>query len=112
MFGRPTYAPMPRVGVSARNLLYCSPVRTRRHLPMPDPMPIAVYSDVICPWCYVGKRRLEAALAGPGMPAASHFLWLPFELNPDMPPEGVTRQTYREAKFGAARSAELDGNML
>jgi len=79
---------------------------------MSEPLSIAVYSDVICPWCYVGKRRLEAALAGPGMPAASHFYWLPFELNPDMPAEGVARQAYREAKFGAARSAELDGNML
>jgi predicted DsbA family dithiol-disulfide isomerase len=79
---------------------------------MSEPLSIAVYSDVICPWCYVGKRRLEAALAGPDMPAASRFYWLPFELNPDMPAEGVARQAYREAKFGAARSAELDGNML
>ena len=36
---------------------------------MPEPLPIVVYSDVICPWCYVGKRRLEAALSDPGMPA-------------------------------------------
>ena len=36
---------------------------------MSDPLSIAIYSDVICPWCYVGKRRLEAALATPGMPA-------------------------------------------
>ncbi len=78
---------------------------------MPEPLSIAVFSDVICPWCYVGKRRLEAALAGPGMPVAAGFHWLPFELNPEMPPEGVTRQAYREAKFGAARSAELDRTM-
>jgi predicted DsbA family dithiol-disulfide isomerase len=78
----------------------------------PDPLSIAIYSDVICPWCYVGKRRLEAALAAPGMPAAPRFVWLPFELNPDMPAEGVERQAYRNAKFGAARSAELDGSML
>ena len=37
---------------------------------MAEPLPIVVYSDVICPWCYVGKRRLEAALASPGMPAS------------------------------------------
>src|SRR5262245_17289829 len=73
---------------------------------------IAIYSDVICPWCYVGKRRLEAALAAPGMPQPPRFVWLPFELNPEMPAEGVERQAYRTAKFGAAKSAELDRNML
>jgi predicted DsbA family dithiol-disulfide isomerase len=79
---------------------------------MPDPLSIVVYSDVICPWCYVGKRRLEAALASPGMPEALRFAWRPFELNPDMPVEGVERKTYRMRKFGEARSAELDRNML
>jgi predicted DsbA family dithiol-disulfide isomerase len=79
---------------------------------MSDPLSIAIYSDVICPWCYVGKRRLETALAAPGMPAAPRFVWLPFELNPDMPAEGIERQAYRAQKFGAARSAELDRNML
>jgi predicted DsbA family dithiol-disulfide isomerase len=79
---------------------------------MSDPLSIAIYSDVICPWCYVGKRRLEAALATPGMPAPPRFAWLPFELNPEMPAEGVERQAYRAKKFGAARSAELDRNML
>lgn len=70
---------------------------------------IAVYSDVICPWCYIGKRRLEAALAdGPGRPALE---WLPFELNPDMPEEGMERAVYRAEKFGAARAAELDRNL-
>jgi len=78
---------------------------------MPDPLPITVYSDVICPWCYVGKRRLEAALASPGMPARIEFTWRPFELNPDMPAEGVERKVYRARKFGEARSAELDGQM-
>jgi predicted DsbA family dithiol-disulfide isomerase len=78
---------------------------------MPDPLAITVYSDVICPWCYVGKRRLEAALASPGMPAAIDFTWRPFELNPDMPPEGIERKVYRAGKFGAARSAELDVKM-
>src|SRR5262245_57393754 len=79
---------------------------------MSDPLSIAIYSDVICPWCYVGKRRLEAALAAPGMPAAPQFVWLPFELNPEMPAEGVEREAYRNAKFGAAKSAELDRSML
>ena len=79
---------------------------------MSDPLSIIVYSDVICPWCYVGKRRLEAALNGPDMPAAPRLAWRPFELNPDMPVEGIERQAYRNSKFGAARSAELDRNMM
>ncbi len=79
---------------------------------MSDPLSIVVYSDVICPWCYVGKRRLEAALAGPGMPGNLRFSWRPFELNPDMPAQGVERKAYRGRKFGEARSAELDRNML
>ena len=79
---------------------------------MSDPLSIVVYSDVICPWCYVGKRRLEAALGGSGMPASLRFSWRPFELNPDMPAEGVERKAYRARKFGEARSAELDRNML
>lgn len=78
---------------------------------MSDPLPIIVYSDVICPWCYVGKRRLEAALASPGMPGQVNFSWRPFELNPDMPGEGIERKVYRAQKFGAARSAELDVQM-
>ena len=80
---------------------------------MADPIPITVYSDVICPWCYVGKRRLEVALAeaGPDMPAHISFSWRPFELNPDMPAEGMERRSYRAAKFGDARSAELDLKM-
>jgi predicted DsbA family dithiol-disulfide isomerase len=75
---------------------------------MSEALPIVVYSDVICPWCYVGKRRLEAALASPGMPSAVRFSWRPFELNPDMPAEGIERRVYRARKFGEARSAELD----
>jgi predicted DsbA family dithiol-disulfide isomerase len=79
---------------------------------MPTPLSIVVYSDVVCPWCFVGKRRLEAALAGPGMPEDVRLLWRPFELNPGLPAEGIDRQTYRAAKFGAARSAALDARMV
>jgi predicted DsbA family dithiol-disulfide isomerase len=79
---------------------------------MPQALSITVYSDVICPWCYVGKRRLAAAMHEPGMPAPIHLTWRPFELNPDMPAEGVERKVYRARKFGAARSAELDASML
>ena len=79
---------------------------------MSEPLSIIVYSDVICPWCYVGKRRLEAALGGPNVPAHFRFSWHPFELNPDMPAEGMERRSYRARKFGDARSAELDRRMI
>ena len=78
---------------------------------MSDPFPIVVYSDVICPWCYVGKRRLEAAIGDPGVPDPIRFAWRPYELNPDMPSEGMERRTYRARKFGEVRSAELDRKM-
>lgn len=78
---------------------------------MSDPLAITIYSDVICPWCFVGKRRLEAALAGSDMPPRVEFAWRPFELNPDMPAEGIERKVYRAGKFGEARSAELDERM-
>jgi predicted DsbA family dithiol-disulfide isomerase len=74
-------------------------------------LPITVYSDVICPWCYVGKRRLEAALDGLRMSSDVRLTWRPFELNPDMPAEGMPRAEYRARKFGEERSAELDRNM-
>lgn len=72
---------------------------------------IAVVSDVICPWCFLGKRRLEAALDQLGLGGGTDFTWLPFELNPDMPPEGMERSAYRSAKFGAERGATLDREM-
>jgi predicted DsbA family dithiol-disulfide isomerase len=78
---------------------------------MPAPLAISVYSDVVCPWCYVGKRRLEAALALPGSPKDVRMSWRPFELNPDLPVEGIERAVYRTRKFGAATSAALDTNM-
>ena len=58
-----------------------------------------IFSDPVCPWCYVGKSNLDRALAEtPGHP----FLiqWHPFQLNPDLPPEGVVKRDYLETKFG------------
>jgi predicted DsbA family dithiol-disulfide isomerase len=70
-----------------------------------------VISDVICPWCYVGKRRLEKATAAVGGPVAVR--WLPFQLNPAMPKEGVSRREYRTRKFGSwERSQELDAKVV
>ena len=76
---------------------------------MPATPSIAVFSDVICPWCFLGKRRLERALGQLGMSAA--IRWLPFELNPSMPPDGMERALYRARKFGLDRSALLDREM-
>jgi predicted DsbA family dithiol-disulfide isomerase len=60
---------------------------------------IDVYSDVVCPWCYVGKRRLERALSQLHT-IRSEVTWRPFQLNPTMPEEGMDRTAYLEAKFG------------
>lgn len=60
-----------------------------------------VVSDVVCPWCWVGKRRLERALALLGPTARITVTWRPFQLNPSMPPEGMDRRRYIEAKFGS-----------
>ena len=63
-------------------------------------MLIEIFSDVICPWCFIGTRRLERALAQrPDLDA--RISWRAFQLNPWMPPEGMTRAAYLEAKFGS-----------
>lgn len=67
-------------------------------------MRLDVYSDTICPWCYVGKRRLERALAL--RPQADLTIrWRAFQLNPGMPPEGMARHEYLEVKFGGPERA-------
>ena len=71
---------------------------------MTQKLTIEVVSDVICPWCYIGKRRLEKALALLGDVRAD-IRWLPFQLNPDMPAGGMARAEYRSAKFGSAERA-------
>jgi predicted DsbA family dithiol-disulfide isomerase len=60
---------------------------------------IDVFSDVVCPWCFVGKRRLEQALTESGIRDAEVH-WHAFQLNPDLPLEGVDRKQYLESKFG------------
>jgi 2-hydroxychromene-2-carboxylate isomerase len=73
---------------------------------------IEVVSDVICPWCFVGKRRLEQAIGLFGGEDEIRVRWLPFQLNPDMPPEGMDRREYRTAKFGNwERSLTLDAQI-
>jgi len=67
-------------------------------------MRIDIISDVICPWCFIGKRRLATALSDRGETAAE-VAWHPFQLNPDMPAEGMPRERYLANKFGGAQHA-------
>lgn len=63
-----------------------------------------IFSDPICPWCYIGKSYLDRALeAHPDHPF--EIEWHPFQLNPEMPPEGADRRSYLEAKFGGKQNA-------
>jgi predicted DsbA family dithiol-disulfide isomerase len=80
-------------------------VETTTSVPRPA---VDVVSDVICPWCFIGKRRLHKALA-----LLHHrdvtVCWKPFQLNPDAPKEGMDRQAHRVWKFGSlARARELE----
>lgn len=74
---------------------------------------IEVFSDVICPWCFIGKRRLERAIAAVMGQLNFRVRWLPFQLNPTMPNEGISRKEYRTRKFGSwERSLELDAKLV
>lgn len=64
------------------------------------PLSIDIVSDVVCPWCYIGKKRIEDALRlVPDLPVEVH--WRPFFLNPWVPREGMSREDYLTAKFGS-----------
>jgi predicted DsbA family dithiol-disulfide isomerase len=74
-------------------------------------MRIDIYSDTICPWCYLGKRRFELAVA-----ARPHYeprvTWRPFELNPDIPAEGVDRAAYLASRIGnSERVREIEAEL-
>ena len=63
------------------------------------PIRLDIFSDPVCPWCYVGKANLDRALVDhPDHPFV--IQWHPFQLNPDMPTEGVAKRAYLEEKFG------------
>ena len=66
---------------------------------------IDLFSDVICPWCFIGKRRLERALKIRSNPRVD-INWRAFQLNPDMPKNGIAREQYIEAKFGGPERAQ------
>jgi predicted DsbA family dithiol-disulfide isomerase len=71
---------------------------------------VDMVSDLICPWCFVAKRRVEKAAAILGRRVEMH--WYPFELNADMPVDGLDRRVYRSAKFGSwEQSQRLDAQV-
>jgi predicted DsbA family dithiol-disulfide isomerase len=70
------------------------------------PETIDVVSDVVCPWCYIGKRHLESAIARLPEDQRPVVRWHPFQLNPDLPADGIARRQYLEDKFGGAERAE------
>ena len=75
-------------------------------------MRIDIYSDTICPWCLLGKRRFESALILRPQ-YEPRVTWRPFELNPELPWEGVERASYLAAKMGdATRVAEMEANLV
>ena len=65
-----------------------------------------VYSDPTCPWCYIGKRRLDRALDSLSGTSRPQVVWRAFLLNPDLPEDGMERNAYLARKFGSARAVE------
>lgn len=66
---------------------------------------IDLFADIVCPWCYVGERRLAQALEKHG-PEDVELRWRPFQLNPDMPSDGLAWSAFEEWKFGGQSSAQ------
>ena len=67
-------------------------------------MQLDIFSDAICPYCFIGKRRLDQALAErPGLDV--QISWLPFQLDPEMPVEGIDRKQHLTARFGSVEAA-------
>ncbi|OYW62826.1 MAG: hypothetical protein B7Z40_16125 [Bosea sp. 12-68-7] len=75
---------------------------------MKDKLPIAIVSDLACPWCFIGKARLEKALESHDLTERVAITWLPYELNPDMPADGMDRTAYLDAKFGPGKRKEIE----
>ena len=76
------------------------------------PVAIAVTSDFICPWCWIGHQHLKAALQQTSGAVAPVIHYLPYELNPNMRKEGMNRRLYRSTKFGSwARSQAMDADV-
>ncbi|HLX29054.1 MAG TPA: DsbA family oxidoreductase [Casimicrobiaceae bacterium] len=75
----------------------------------PNRLVVDVVSDVVCPWCFIGKRKLDAAIAKLRQAESSletSVRWHPFELNPDLPTDGIPRSEYLERKWGSVARAD------
>ncbi|MER9138956.1 DsbA family protein [Mesorhizobium sp. M0830] len=66
----------------------------------PNAVTVDVVSDVVCPWCFIGQKRLDKAIAAVG-DIDVHIRWRPFQLDPTIPPQGKNRHEYMLAKFGS-----------
>lgn len=75
---------------------------------MQEKLSLAIVSDIACPWCFIGKARLEAALAQYNLTDRFAITWLPYELNPEMPAAGMDRTQYLDAKFGPGKRKEIE----
>lgn len=71
---------------------------------------IDVVSDVVCPWCYLGKRKLDAAMKQVDK-FACDVRWRPFQLDPTIPPEGIDRAEYMSRKFGPEKIAAIHARL-
>jgi predicted DsbA family dithiol-disulfide isomerase len=80
---------------------------------MTDLITIDIYSDVMCPWCLIGYGQLTKAFGQLDGEIAAEIRWRPFELNPNMPPEGEEQEAHLQRKYGrsAAEGAEVRGRM-
>ncbi|WP_421868936.1 DsbA family oxidoreductase [Pararhizobium sp.] len=73
---------------------------------------IDVVSDVVCPWCYLGKARLDQAIANVAGDILVTVNWRPYQLNPDLPPEGVDHKAHLAAKLGGQEAVDRAHEML
>ncbi len=73
------------------------------------PLLIDVVSDVVCPWCFIGKRRLDVAIEGQ---SDIDVTYRPYRLDPSLPPEGVNRAEYMRAKFGDASLGTMERTLI
>jgi predicted DsbA family dithiol-disulfide isomerase len=107
-------SPAPACGPEGCEVPATRPMTLPEQAPPRPAARLDIVSDAICPWCWVGKRNMEAAMELLAREDGERFEvhWRPFQLNPDMPPEGVERAAYRAAKFGSAeKSRQLDAQV-
>lgn len=72
---------------------------------------VIITSGFLCPWCYLGEARLQKAVQSLRLENRVELKWRPYELNLDMPAEGMDRQAYRSRKFGWERSLHMDAQL-